>query len=328
MYMRTLVNFPNGWSCALLLSVVIGCKQSDSGEVTPADQTCQVQTMNVAVSGGATTPTTFSYDAKGQLTSVVTSSGQGSFSMKTTETYTYDDNGYVTAYKYAESSLIGNSTDRDETYFYENGRLSKTTFKNVTQSIGTSSSQINGTTTYNYDAAGALTQMATLSTSTSGFIGLPSSPSTSSSTRTYANGALTSIKELTNGKESTKYTIENGLVTLETKSNGSKTRYTYNADGYQTKLEGITSANIITGTLITEYGSMPAPKSVYPVQKGFPVIPPSHGKQDRVVSRQTSASGATIDYQYQVNSKGYPVKLVKTNTGTTITTFTYANCVD
>ena len=333
--MRTLLSFQNGWSYALLLSIAIGCKQSDSSDVTPDSPPCQVQTMTSAtVENGKTSvvsSSTFNYDAKGQLTSVVTNS-PGSISTKTTKTYTYDDNGYQTAYKFVSTGILGNATTSED-YSYENGRLSKTSFEIVGQSIGSTNNQTIGSTAYTYDAAGTLAQAATSSTNKAGLIGFPSSTITKSSTHSYTNGVLTSIKELINGKETTKYTVENGGVTLETSSNGSKQRYTYNADGHQTKWEEVNAGNAVTSTKITEYGSTPAPKSVYPIQKGFPIIPPSYGKEERMVSRSTtvySANSVTdFLYKYQLNSKGYPANSVITNnatSATTTTTYTYANC--
>ena len=330
--MRFQTNYLNLWSFALLLSIVISCKQSTSTDVTPADLSCQVQAINaVGVEFGTTftTGTAFNYDAKGQLTSVVESNSNttGNPTSRTTETYTYDNSGYQTAYKYVYT-YPGYSDDTDNyTYEYTNGRLSKQTDQATTSYL-----QATYTGTYTYDAAGALTQLLS---STAGKITLGgiTTAYTNSFTALYANGMLTVQKVLVNGKETATYTVENGRITTETSSDGTKTRYTYDAGGYQTKKELLTASGTVTSSTTTEYGATPAPKSVYPASKGFPVYQPYYGNNDRVVSRVSTTSGGKLSddyqYQYQLNSKGYPTKATRKNAvinSTRTTTYTYANC--
>ena len=289
-----------------------------------------MQTINaVSVESGQTytTGTAFSYDSKGQLTSVVTSNSSSSGAgERKTETYTYDIEGYPTAYNSVYSySGYGDETNKS-TYEYANGRLTR-----ITNQFASDYLQSTGNTTYTYDAAGALTQA--LNSSTDKFTpGGTTTTSIYSGTVSLANGVLTALKSVVNGKETSMYTVENGRITTQIRSDGSKMRYTYDAGGSQTKSEELDAGGTVTRSTTTEYGSTPAPQSVYPAKKGFPVYH-LFGNTDRVVTRVTTTSRGSVSddhrYQYQLNSKGYPTKAIRTNTlinSTQTTTYTYANC--
>ena len=326
--MQSLTIYRHLFSFALLLSIVISCKQASPDNVTPIDSTCQAQAINkTSVESGSTFTSNdaFSYDVKGQLTSVVTSSsstlGGGD---RTSKAYVYDNDGYQVAYKLLYSTSGQGDETISATYEYTNGGLTKETSQQTSDYY-----QSTGTKTYAYDAAGALTQ--TISAYNGKF---GTTTIISSYTTTFANGIVTASKGLVNGKETTTaFIIENGRITLETKNDGSKKRYTYDAGGYQIKSEEIDATGKVTTSTTMEYGSTAAPTDVYPAQKGQPVYQPYYGNSDRVVTRITTTRGGKLwddyTYQYQLNSKGYPSKLVRTNliTNTTqTTTYAYANC--
>ena len=326
--MQTQTNYQTLCSLALLLSIVIGCKQSSSTDVIPPDPTCQAQTVNaVSVESGTTftTGTAFNYDGKGQLTSAVTSnSGTSGAGGRTTQTYTYDNDGYQTAYKSVYAYTGQGDETYNYTYEYANGRLTKQTTQSTSDYV-----ESTGTATYTYDAAGVLTQSLGAYNFKFGKI-----TSATSYTTSFANGVLTAEKSIVDGKATTTtYTVENGRITTETRSDGTKTRYTYDAGGYQTKSEALNTGGIVTSSTTTEYGTTQAPKSLYPAQKGRPVNKPYYGNNDRAVTRVTTTSNGKLfsdyQYQYQLNSKGYPTKLVRTNVLTNTlqtTTYAYVNC--
>ena len=266
------------------------------------------------------TTTTYSYNSNGQLIKSITSSSSPGVTSANSMTYTYsyDAAGNVIT-ALTEGVIAKTNVKSIGSYEYSGGRLTKI--------VSESSSNIFPSTTdsYSYDGSG---QIATYSTTSS-------DPKYGTERYTFTNGLLTG-GTITRGGQSLTVTAENGRITSIANPDGSKNRYTYDANGYNTRYEYFDKAGTLQSYTTNEYSTTGYKQARTPYQ----VIPAInlYGNTELPLARVASynANGSLKNetlYQYQVNGKGYITGLsyVQNQTGvsgqsTGTTTYTYSNC--
>ncbi len=178
---------------------------------------------------------------------------------------------------------------------------------------------------YSYDTTGNIAAVTTT-------ISLPQYKVTS--TFSFSGGVLTSGSNTNNDGKILPITIENGRIAAYPNSDGSKTRFMYDAGGHNTKEESVNATGVVTGYTTYEFAATPVKQSPTISYKGFPTFS-LVGTADLPISRQVSyvngAVATDIQNQYQANSKGYLTTRTRKvtsmlNNYQTTQTYTYANC--
>ncbi|GAB3048382.1 hypothetical protein [Spirosoma pulveris] len=310
--MHTPTSKPASWATIAFLMLLIGCQKS-TDLLNPTTQDCQLQS-EITVANGSQQATTYAYNEDGLLSKSVSTPASGK---PITYTYNYDAAGNVVS-ALTQGTLATIDFTSTGTYEYTNSRLIKITAQSSSTLV---SSDIYK---YSYDQTG---RIATYSAIFSG-------PNSGAESYIFTNGILTDGAIVRGGQSST-LTIANGRVASITNPNGSQTRFSYDAKGYNVRSESFDNAGVLQSYVIHQYNATAfkrtsTPYRVVPILEhyGKKDLPPS---RDAVYNADGSLKAETI-YRYQVNSKGYITSLSYIQNqsgvggqGTSVTTYTYSN---
>lgn len=246
--------------------------------------------------------TTYDYDEAGRVTHTLMQRQQTQQTRVINDygveqTYTYDAAGFLTALVEKtrwKTEQDGGSYEQRTAYTYSNGRLTES----AQQFLGDPRGVVSlATSTYTYDAAGALTRLTTATS----FPNLPDSLKGNSSyqnglttIRTYQNGRLTDWVEKNGNVEVRPYKLQNGLATTFTQSN-SQTVYTYDGQDRISKEEYWADGQLKNETVYS-YTDVKQATDTWPAFKGFPVTLGVRGK---------SPLQATNDYRSKLPNGAY-----------------------
>ncbi|WP_345265479.1 hypothetical protein [Nibrella viscosa] len=227
--------------------------------------------------------TTYTYDAGGFLTSQVHES-----------TRTYTDNG----------KPMTHQTRHTTQYEYSNNQIKRETTRN-TGSNGQTTTQV---VDYAYDAQGNLIRKTE-----DGYNG-------DSYISTYEGGKLISyVNRASNGKESSLYIFENGLVKqrISDFSPTSFTKYAYDAQERLVREESWYDGKM-TRLIVTEYTDGRFPMTGLLVRKGFPTLKSKFGTEGLSTKRtETNVITGQTEYEststYLLNASGFPTQIQGTS---------------
>jgi len=293
--------------------VLVGCQKS-TDRINPTNQDCQLQ-AEVTVTNGSQQTTAYAYNENGQLMKSVSTPASGKL---ITYTYSYDAAGNVVS-ALTKGTLANIDFTSTGAYEYTDGRLVNITAQSSSTIVSSNISK------YSYDQSG---RIATYSVTVS-------DPSNSIESYSFTNGMLTS-GAISRGGQSLTLTVVNGRVASIANPNGSQSRFTYDAKGYNIRSESVDKAGVLQSYVLHEYNApafkrTPTPYRVVPTLEHY-------GKKDLPLSREAvyNADGslkAETIYRYDVNSKGYISSLSYIQNqsgvggqGTSVTTYTYSNC--
>ncbi|GAB3339989.1 hypothetical protein GCM10027299_53010 [Larkinella ripae] len=235
-----------------------------------------------------TNETNFSYDADGNLTrktdvqNLSYPSGIGNQVYSVTDSYTYDNNGFLTTEK-TETSERNSLPTTPQTlqrlsttaYTYTDGRLtgSQTRYQNPYGVV------TNRAVVFAYTEKGDLLTRTETQTAETVPDDAPEKPlGTGSGKRvwTYQNGKLVDYAEQIEGTENRPLTLQNGLVTKMVINGGYSQQNTYDSQNRLVKTEEYVNGRLANYFTRAWSDAKPA-TSTLPVFKGHPVVQPEFG---------------------------------------------------
>ncbi|MFN8353111.1 MAG: RHS repeat domain-containing protein [Spirosomataceae bacterium] len=262
-----------------LLLVLAGCASDDITQ--PLDDTLFIQEVSEQTSSknlDTKSATTYRYTLQKQVQDIrvtfnskfLTSPDQ--ISTQSNESYTYDNNGFLTTKSYTETTENTTSTGKtttqkqfDTQYSYQAGKLiSQTKVERTIRPNGTTTLTIN--TTYEYDTAGKIAKQ-TIKRSDS-----------YEETRTFSNGQLVAITaKSVSGNEG--YKITNGLVERITYPDGRYATYEYDTLQRLVKSTVYDANGTINMYYTIEWANAKPHNLSLPLLKGHPDEQAVNGKQ-------------------------------------------------
>ncbi|MGA0559918.1 hypothetical protein ACO2Q8_24870 [Larkinella sp. VNQ87] len=336
-----------------------GCdpRQADK---TARKAACRIQKIVIANQSDVSTQTNetnFSYDDDGNLTrktqvqNQTYPSGIGNQVYSVTDSYIYDNNGFLTTEKTetSERTTLPNNTTRTlqrlstTTYTYTDGRLtrSQTRYQNPYGVV------TNSTVVFTYNEKGELFTKTDTRTTETVPDDAPEKPvGTGQGKRvwTYQNSKLVDYVEQFEGTENRPLTLQNGLVTKMVINGGYVQQNTYDSQNRVLKTEEYLNGKLTT-YFMREWSEAKPATNTLPVFKGHPIVQPEFGSagvliryDPYAINAQTNAVqhlSETIS-RPEVNAQGW----VASATGeirqlhpaalpqrTTVTeTYTYTDC--